>query len=136
MAMWTAFYYKDTGEINSAVIHSAGYVCKPSNVCTIGGIEDNAQWTFEDVDDYDIAWSVGGENGVYIGNIDNYPPTLILHGEDDPLYPVIHAQRFHDHLADKEITTLIEIEEDFGHTWIGTDNVDWLIRVWLWFAQD
>ncbi len=61
----------------------------------------------------------GGAPEKFLPSICHLPPTLILHGEDDRVVPVHHANRLRQLCEEKQFPFEIEIYPGAGHSFVG-----------------
>jgi dipeptidyl aminopeptidase/acylaminoacyl peptidase len=54
----------------------------------------------------------------------NSAPTLMLHGDKDPLVPIEQAYMLRDKLLDVGVTNKLVVYPGQGHGWIGDDLID------------
>jgi len=66
----------------------------------------------------------GGLPDLFSLNLKRFPPTLILHGEDDPVVPVSEARKLERLLRDKELPFEIRVYPGQGHRFTGADGLD------------
>lgn len=57
------------------------------------------------------------------------PPTLILHGDADPLVPVAESQALHDSLQQAGVPVQLKIYAGEGHGWSGANLLDSYQRI-------
>ncbi len=59
------------------------------------------------------------------------PPTLIIHGDADPLVPIQQSQRFMAKLEEMKIPHHLEVRPGKGHGWIGLEKDIPLLADWF-----
>jgi acetyl esterase/lipase len=59
------------------------------------------------------------------------PPTLIIHGDADPLVPIEQSQRFVDALREKKIPAQLVVRPGKGHGWVDTEPDMKVILDWF-----
>lgn len=63
------------------------------------------------------------------GELKRYPPTLVLHGEEDPVVPVAEAHKLEKLLKGAGVPFEINIYPGQGHTLRGPAQLDALLRI-------
>jgi acetyl esterase/lipase len=59
------------------------------------------------------------------------PPTLVIHGDADPLVPVQQAERFDKHMEELGITHKLEVRPGKAHGWQGIDKDFEVLADWF-----
>ena len=62
----------------------------------------------------------GGVPEKFLPSLDHFPPTLILHGEDDHVVPIRHAKRLRQLCEEKQFCFEMEIYSGAGHKFTET----------------
>ncbi len=65
------------------------------------------------------------------GVSDKMPPTLIIHGDADPLVPIQQSQRFMAKLEELKIPHQLEVRPGKGHGWVGLEKDIPLLADWF-----
>jgi len=66
----------------------------------------------------------GGLPDLFARNLKRFPPTLILHGDADPIVPVSEAHKLGRLLGEKHFPHEVRIYPGQGHRFTGKDDVD------------
>jgi dienelactone hydrolase len=66
---------------------------------------------------------------------DKLPPTLILHGDADPIVPVKEAHRLESLLKDRKVPYELHIYKGAGHAFLGADGADSARRTLQFFDK-
>ena len=66
----------------------------------------------------------GGLPEFFGRNLKRFPPTLILHGEDDRVVPVAEARRMERLFTDRKFPFEIRLYPGQGHRFTGADEAD------------
>ncbi len=77
----------------------------------------------------------GGLPELFTGNLERFPPTLILHGADDPVVPVESARKLEKLLTAKKFLFEIRIYPGQGHRFTGPDEADAYARALGFFEK-
>lgn len=59
------------------------------------------------------------------------PPTLIIHGDADPLVPIQQSQRFMAKLEELKVAHRLEVRPGKGHGWVGLEKDIPLLADWF-----
>jgi carboxymethylenebutenolidase len=66
----------------------------------------------------------GGLPDLFAVNLKRFPPTLILHGDADPVVPVAEARKLERILRGKDFPFQIRVYPGQGHRFTGADDLD------------
>lgn len=65
------------------------------------------------------------------GDLKNMPPTLIIHGDADPLVPIQQARRFISKLEEMKVTCKLEVRPGKAHGWPGIESEANVLAEWF-----